>query len=94
VFIGDEVEAAGFHLAGVRVRATTADDLLDVVQWARENAPLILVSAAAAERIPASVLDELLAGVAPAVVIVPDVHEATPMPDLAASLRENLGILE
>lgn len=94
VFIGDEVNAAGFHLAGLRVKTPSAERLLEVVQWARKNAPLLLISADTARRLPAAVLDGLLASVDPAVVIVPDVHSATPMPDLATRLRQQLGVLE
>ena len=94
VFIGDEVNAAGFHLAGLRVRTPTADKLLEVVEWACENAPLVLISADIAQRLPVDVLDRLLAGITPSVVIVPDVHNATPMPDLATRLRQQLGVLE
>jgi vacuolar-type H+-ATPase subunit F/Vma7 len=94
VFIGDEVNAAGFHLAGLRVRTPTADKLLEVVEWACENAPLVLLSADTAQRLPTDVLDRLLAGVTPAVAVVPDLHNATPMPDLAMRLRQQLGVLE
>ena len=94
VFIGDEVNAAGFHLAGMRVRTPSAEQLPEVVQWARENAPLLLISADTAQCLPAAVLDDLLASVDPAVVIVPDLHNATPMPDLVTHLRQQLGVLE
>ena len=94
VFIGDEVNAAGFHLAGLRVRTPSTDKLPEVLQWARENAPLVLISADFARRLPAAVLDGLLTDVTPPVVIVPDVHNATPMPDLATRLRRQLGVLE
>jgi vacuolar-type H+-ATPase subunit F/Vma7 len=94
VFIGDEVSAAGFRLAGVPVRVPAADDLGDCIRQAGEQAPLILLAAAAARRLPAAELDRLLAGVTPAVVVVPDVLGATPMPDLATRLRTQLGVLE
>ena len=94
VFIGDEVNASGFHLAGLRVRTPSAGKLLEVVQWARDNAPLVLISADTAERLPAAVLDRLLLSVTPPVVIVPDVHNAMPMPNLATRLRRQLGVLE
>ena len=94
VFIGDEVNAAGFHLAGLWVRTSGADKVLEVVQWARENALLVLISADIAGRLPVAVLDRLLVGVTLPVVIVPDVHNATPIPDLANRLRRQLGLLE
>ena len=94
VFIGDEVNAAGFHLAGLRVRTPSADNLREVVQWACDHAPLVLISVDIAQQLPAAVLDRLLIGVTPCVVIVPDVRNATPMPDLTTRLRQQLGVLE
>lgn len=94
VFIGDDVEAAGFRLAGLSVRAPAADELLDVLHWACDNAPLVLISAATARRLPGTVLESLLAGITPPVVVVPDVHRATPLPDLESRLRRQLGVLE
>jgi len=94
VFIGDEVNAAGFHLAGLRVRTPSAENLREVVQWACDHAPLVLISADVAQRLPATVLDRLLTSVMPCVVIVADVHNATPMPDLTTRLRQQLGVLE
>ena len=94
VFIGDEVNAAAFHLAGLRVRTPSADNLREVVQWACDHEPLVLISVDIAQRLPAAVLDRLLISVTPCVVIVPDVHNAIPMPDLTTRLRQQLGVLE
>jgi vacuolar-type H+-ATPase subunit F/Vma7 len=94
VFVGDEVEAAGFRLAGLSVRTPAVDELMEVLQWARANAPLVLISAATARRLPQAALENLLAGVTPPVVVVPDVHRETPTPDLASRLRQQLGVLE
>ncbi len=94
VFIGNEVDAAGYHLAGLQIRTPSADQLLDAVQWARDHAPLVLISAELAQYLPASVVDSLLAGVTPPVVIVPTLHSRVPMPDLATRLRRELGVLE
>ncbi len=94
VFIGHEVDAAGYHLAGLRVRSPAADQLLDAIHWARDHAPLVLISADLAQHLPGSVLDSLLAGVTPPVVIVPSIHTTTPMPDLETRIRQQLGVLE
>jgi vacuolar-type H+-ATPase subunit F/Vma7 len=64
------------------------------VQWACDHAPLVLISVDIAQRLPAAVLDRLLISVTPCVVIVPDVHNAIPMPDLTTRLRQQLGVLE
>ena len=94
VFIGHEVDAAGYHLAGLQVRSPAEDQLLDAIQWARDHAPLVLISADLAQHLPGSVLDRLLAGVTPPVVIVPSIHTTTPMPDLETRIRQQLGVLE
>ena len=94
VYIGDEVSAAGFRLAGLQVRVPAADESLRTIRRAAEDASLILISAAVAQRLPPEELDGLLAGVSPAVVIVPDVLGHAPMPDLATRLRRQLGVLE
>ena len=94
VFIGHEVDAAGYHLAGLQVRSPSAYQLLDTVQWAREHASLVLISADLAQHLPGSVVDSLLAGVTPPVVIVPSIHTTTPMPDLETRIRQQLGVLE
>lgn len=94
VYIGDEVSAAGFRLAGLQVRVPEADELMATLRRAAEDSPLMLISARIAQQLPAEELNELLAGVSPAVVIVPDVLGQAPMPDLATRLRRQLGVLE
>lgn len=94
VFIGNEASAAGYRLAGLRVRVPSDDDLLTTVHRACEQAELILISADVAGRIPPGELDKLLAGVKPAVVIVPDLLQRSAMPDLVTRVRRQLGMLE
>ena len=94
VFIGDEVSAAGFRLAGLRVHTPQADKVLQTLEQATREAPLVLIGARTAQHVPAGTLDRLLAGIDPQVVIVPDVHGEAPMPDLASRIRIQLGVLE
>jgi len=94
VYIGDEVSAAGFRLAGLQVITPLPGDILSSIRRACEQAPLVLISAETAQQIDATALDELLAGMTPPVAIVPDVHGTAPMPDLATRLRKQLGVLE
>ncbi len=60
--------------------------------WARSQAPLVLVSAAVAAGIGEALLREALSALAPLVLVVPDLHAAVPLPDLAARLRGQLGL--
>jgi hypothetical protein len=94
VYIGDEVEAAGYRLAGLEVRVPVRDELLPLIRSACKEAPLVLIGAATARDIPPAELDRLLALVAPPVVIVPDVRRRAGLPDLATRLRGQLGVLE
>ncbi len=94
IYIGDEVSAAGFRLAGVRVRVPGGGNVVELLRRACEEAPLVLISADTAQRLPAAERDHLLAAVTPAVVVVPDVHHEVAMPDLVTRLRRQLGVLE
>jgi vacuolar-type H+-ATPase subunit F/Vma7 len=94
VYIGDEVEAAGYRLAGLDIRVPQGAELLRVIRSACEEAPLVLIGAATARAIPPAELDRLLARVTPPVVIVPDVRRRAGLPDLVTRLRGQLGVLE
>jgi len=94
IYIGDEVSATGFRLAGLRTRTPGPDDCEEVLKWACNEAPLILISAGLAECIPQPRLDECLARQDPPIVVVPDVLGRASMPDLANRLRRQLGVLE
>jgi vacuolar-type H+-ATPase subunit F/Vma7 len=94
VYIGDEIEAAGYRLAGLEVRVPIREELLPLILAACEQAPLVLIGAATARDIPPVELDRLLAQVTPPVVVVPDVRRRAGLPDLATRLRSQLGVLE
>jgi vacuolar-type H+-ATPase subunit F/Vma7 len=92
VYLGDEIAAAGFRLAGVDVSVPERDSESAALAAARETAPLVLISAAVAARIPESEMRVATAALAPLVLVVPDLTMATPLPDLAARLRRQLGL--
>jgi vacuolar-type H+-ATPase subunit F/Vma7 len=94
VYIGDAVSAAGYRLAGLRVQVPGTDELLTQIEQAAGDAPLVLLGAEIAARLPVASLDRLLSGVSPAVVVVPDVRGQSELPDLANRLRRQLGVLE
>jgi vacuolar-type H+-ATPase subunit F/Vma7 len=94
VYIGDEVSAAGYRLAGLQVHVPAADAVLETVEAVCEQAPLVLLGSDLASRVPAQQLDELLSRVQPAVVVVPDIRGRAGLPDLAHRLRKQLGVLE
>jgi vacuolar-type H+-ATPase subunit F/Vma7 len=94
VFIGDEVSAQGYRLAGLEVLVPETDDLPALIRRACEAAPLVLIDAALAERIPAAVLDALLSAPSPPVVVAPAVRGTALLPDIGSRLRRQLGVLE
>ena len=94
VFIGDEVSACGFRLAGMHVHVPQDDELVATLEWACAEAPLVLISANIAQQLPVAELDNYLARVFPPVVIVPDARSQAKLPDIAYKLRQQLGVLE
>jgi len=94
VFIGDEVTAAGFRLAGVRIRTPREGELPGVLDWANDNTSLIYITAEYAATLSSEQQTSLFAQLRPPVVVIPDVRSNTPLQDLATRLRAQLGVLE
>jgi vacuolar-type H+-ATPase subunit F/Vma7 len=92
IYIGDEVSAAGFRLAGARVNVPEPGRESAALADARASAPLVLVSAAVATRIPEVEMRRALAALAPLALIVPDLRGEAQVPDVAARLRHQLGL--
>lgn len=97
-FIGDEVSAVGYRLCGLNVTVTdtvaTADQLRPLIRQACARSSLVLIDSNTASRLQTAELDTLLAGIEPAVMIVPDIRCLQATPDLATRLHAQLGILE
>jgi vacuolar-type H+-ATPase subunit F/Vma7 len=94
VFIGDEVTAAGFRLAGVRIRTPLEGELPGVLEWANRNTSLIYITAEYAATLDLEQQNHLFAQIQPPVVVIPDIRSNTPVQDLARRLRAQLGVLE
>lgn len=92
VFIGDEVAAAGFRLAGAEVRVATPGGEAAALDSARASATLVMIDAAVATRLPPEVLRAAMRATAPLTVVVPDLQGEFDYPDLAARLHRQLGI--
>lgn len=92
VFLGDEVAATGWRLAGVDARVPRAGGEGAALAAALEQAPLVIVSAEVAARMPEPALRAALRGLAPLTVVIPDLRGATPYPDIAARMKQQLGI--
>lgn len=94
VFIGDEISAAGFRLAGVRIRTPSAEELPSVLSWARKNTSLIMITADYLKKLDQAEQNKLVSQLDPPVAVVPDIRVKTPVEDLATQLRSQLGVLE
>ena len=93
-FIGDEVSAAGFRLAGVEVHVSGAAEVSGLFQRLRTRTDLILMTAEAAQWLPAEILRGALAAGRPLVLVIPDVRGRSEPPDISATLRRQLGMAE
>ena len=91
-YIGDEIGAAGWRLAGAAVRVPEAGGEAAALEASRGEAALVLVSAALAPRIDATQLRRATAAPAPLVLVVPDTQGVAALPDFAARLRMQLGL--
>lgn len=94
VFIGDEVSAAGFRLAGLDCPPTVEADIAVLFRQARERAGLIIITAELAARLPAGLLAGALREQRPPTVVVGDIRGRAPPPDPAAALKRQLGLAE
>ena len=94
VYIGDEVSASGYRLAGLQVRVPRKGSLLEAINSACSEAPLVLIDAGIASELTEEQLEAVLVRVTPAVVIVPDLEGHAELMDVAVRLRQQLGVLE
>ena len=93
LFIGDEVTATGYRLAGARVRVASAAEAVDeVLAWGLEHCQLLLLGSDFAGRLDPSALSAAQGAPQPLVLVVPDVRGLRPLGDLTAELRTQLGM--
>jgi vacuolar-type H+-ATPase subunit F/Vma7 len=92
VFIGDEVTAVGFRLAGASVQVPDRDRVPEVFDHARQEADLVLITAEYARALPAGLLDEALRAIHPLVLVIPDARGKASPPDMVHRMRAALGL--
>lgn len=92
IFIGDELTATGFRLAGIATLVPKPEAAGTAFEEARSRGSLIIMTADVARHIPAPQLEAAMLAETPAVAIVPDVLFSAPPPDLITKLRSILGI--
>lgn len=93
-FLGDEVSAAGFRLAGVEVYHPERGEVAALLDRLWDQVPLILVSAELAADLPQGRLQAAQLADWPLMLVVPDVRGRFSAPDPAAALRRQLGLGE
>jgi vacuolar-type H+-ATPase subunit F/Vma7 len=91
IFIGDELSALGYRRAGARV-IVPGDDLLEAFERACGEAPVVVITAELAARLPARRLGQARLALQPVVLVVPDVQNRSPMPDAGERVRRQLGM--
>ncbi len=92
IFIGDEISAAGYRLAGLRTRSPNAAEMVEVFRWACTETELLLLGIKQARQLPAAELAQALRAPLPQILIVPDIQQPQPMRDLPARIRTQLGM--
>lgn len=92
IYLGDEASAAGYRLAGARVHVPAPGEEAAALAQARAEAPLVLLGAALAARIPESALRAAQAATAPLLLVVDDVSGGSTATDLPQRLRAQLGM--
>ncbi len=94
VYIGDEVSACGYRLAGLKTYVPSQKNLPAELDGLIGKVALVLLSAEVAERLPDDYRQRLLARIEPSVVVVPDVRNNTQLADMGTYVRKQLGVLE
>lgn len=90
--ISDRLTAAGFRLAGMETVLATPDNLRERLHAALRGRQPILLTADLAEQLPAAELAAIIRRAHPPLAVVPDVSGHGASPDLAAKVRQALGV--
>ena len=92
VFIGDELTAAGFRLAGVEILTPDVAEVSAAFSQARDRAGLVIVASEFAQMLAPADLDAALTAETPVVAVITDILGRIEPPDVSKRLRSALGI--
>jgi vacuolar-type H+-ATPase subunit F/Vma7 len=92
VFIGDELTATGYRLAGAQVLVVPPERAAAALREARVSAALVLLAPAHARAVPAAELDAALRSFRPLTLPVDDILGEDVPPDLERVVRRALGV--
>lgn len=94
VFIGDELSAAGYRLAGADCLTPAPDEVAAAFERSRAEAGLVMITAALACALPAERLAAALREQRPLTLVVPDIRGREKPADPTAVLKRQLGLSE
>ena len=92
VFIGDEVSAAGYRLAGAEVMSPAPDDVAGAFMSACQNAQVVFITAEYATHVPQARLERMIETATPLVMIIEDAHGTGPAQTIEDRVRLVLGL--
>ena len=92
IFLGDELSAAGYRLAGMDARVPPTGDEEACFEKALKEASLVLVGSRCARTIPPAALEAALALLSPLVMVVPDWDGTRLASEPATKVRRALGL--
>lgn len=90
-YVGNDVDAAVFRLAGVRTWVPRAGEALAAFTDATTGSDAVFITSQVAEALPRTVLDAALLAERPLLVLVPDATTTSAL-DPAERVRAQLGI--
>jgi vacuolar-type H+-ATPase subunit F/Vma7 len=93
-FVGDEVSAAGFRLAGVDVHTPGAGEGPALFARLRSEAALILLTQEALAWVGEAAVQGTQRAGRPLVLVIPDVRGREQPSDIGESIRRQLGMAE
>jgi len=92
-FIGNELDAAGWRLAGAAVLTPMPGAEAQAFDAVRGSAAVVLVGNAVARALPPDMLEPALAALQPLVLVLPDDRDAGPLAiEPAERVRRQLGV--
>jgi vacuolar-type H+-ATPase subunit F/Vma7 len=91
-YVGDEIGALGYRLAGVHVEIAAEADLLEAFERACAESRVVLVAFHIAMRLPREKLDRARAASSPLLLIMPDEKSGEELSDPGARVRAELGM--
>jgi vacuolar-type H+-ATPase subunit F/Vma7 len=92
VFIGDEISAAGYRLAGAAVFSPSPSDMQATFETACSQASVVMLTAEAARHIPPARLNAAQTKPEPLVMVIDDIRGRVSAPDLEDHVHTILGL--